>query len=392
MILLECLTGFFSCRMSESEKQVIKGFMEVITHVSKTTSSRGEEVTAKFTGVLKSFSDSLRKEFTAHMTKNETAITELQNTKMNRSEKEAITQHINEFKASMTEVQKNSIQKMAVDSAGLFRTITDKIGLLCKQFDPAKVAATVEEQVMKRMDEKLKQELQELHDETQKAINTTNEKVGAIPATITNAVKKLINDNISPANMQKLILALPEFQALKNVGVHVSASTEIDPQNLPNFEAIKESIARLTAELVELKQSSNQTRTIVDTIRTQSVGSTNTNLEEFDHIVAVKRMEEMEREVSVIHNNIKMIETLVNVKSKTEDDQQVTSGNKRARTEAISISPESDNSEILSLLNEVENKHQKLLDFILQCKDTVLDDSFPSRLEAAMVKIEQVLM
>ncbi|KAG2194465.1 hypothetical protein INT47_003833 [Mucor saturninus] len=386
--------------INEAEQKVVTGFIRVITNVSGTTMSVGEDIVARCSAALKTFSETLHQEFRSTALRTEAALNELRENKMDITDRKTLQHNMEEFQAHITKTQKENVQEMRADSAGLFTTITEKIGLLCRQFDPVKVAATVEEEVFAKLDDKIQAQLREFSHETERAIGATNEKVGNIPGTITNAVKQLISDNISPGNMQRLIQGLPEYQAMKEAGAQLAAnnnsnaSIDIDPQHLPNFEAIKESVGRLSHDLVEVKQCTQQLRETVDLLRTQRVGPI-TAIEpgKFDFLVAVKRMEEMEREMSVIHNNVKMMETLVTVKSTaaaTTDEQQMVVGHKRARIEGMSS--DNANTEILAMLNEVESKHQKLLDFILQCKDTVLDDLFPSRLEAAMVKIEQVLM
>lgn len=375
---------------------MITGFTNVITELSRGTQTIGEDVVTRCTAALQAFNETIRQEFSATAQRTESALKELRETKMNVSECDQIKQNMLDFQAHITKTHSRNVEEMRLDSATLFTTITEKIGLLCRQFDPTKVAATVEEEVFEKLDKKLQEQLKELRQGTERAIHATNEKVGNIPGTITNAVKQLISDNISPGNMQRLIQGLPEYQAMKEAGAQLATSSSstdlLDPQHLPNFEAIKDSLARLTHDLVEIKQSTQQLRNTVDLMRAQRVGTLQTiEPEKFDAMVAVKRMEEMERDIQVIHNSIKMMETLVTVKSKSvTDEQQLVVGHKRARIEGMSS--DNANTEILAMLNEVESKHQKLLDFILQCKDTVLDDLFPSRLEAAMVKIEQVLM
>lgn len=361
----------------------------MITDVSKSTQSIGEEVMTRCSEAVKSFAETMRLEINTASARTETALGKLASSKMDKSELDEIRKHMEDYKETIVEIQKSNMTKMHADSTALFKTISEKISQQC---DLTQITATVEQRVFSKLDDQLKGKLEAIHSENQKAINATNEKVGSIPGTITNAVKKLISDNISPTNMQRLIQGLPEYQAMKNAGSSlVKSPTEVDPQHLPTLGAIRESVVRLTSDLVELKESAGQTRSIVDVMRTQRVGPINVEPEKFDYLVAMKRMEDMEREVTVIHNNVKMMETLINFKSKTIEDQQPVVGNKRARIEGAS-SAENVNTEIIDMMNDLELKHQKLVDFILQCKDNVLDDMFTSRLEAAMKKIEQVLV
>ncbi|GAA5802427.1 hypothetical protein HPULCUR_007892 [Helicostylum pulchrum] len=368
-----------------SEKQVIKGFLEVITHISSTSSKKAIESTTKWTEMLSGFNTTLRTEIQKTFSSTEESIKQLRDTKMDVSEKEELDKQIEAYKELITKSYKANSIALSESTNTAMSYLSRKVETMINENNPNKVAQEVEA----IMDEKIKEQLRELKEENQLALDATSEKFDGLSRAVVTSVTSLIHNTISPTNIQSLIASLPEFELLKNGSTNLAqVSDHQAEQSVPSFDAIKESIASLTSELVELKQSNQQTKAVVDTMRSQILPKA-ANPSEFDHQIAVKRMEEMERNVSVIHNNIKMIETIVKVKASEYDDGQ-NGSNKRARVDTDGNSVNHD--QYMTAIAEVESKHQKLLDFIVQCKDTVLDDEFSSRLEAVVAKIEQVLL
>lgn len=373
--------------MAVSEEQVIKGFLEVIKQISTASSKQVMDSAKKWSDTLRKFTENLSADFRSQLSSAEGEIKELRDTKMDASEKEELKQQIEAFKDQMLKSFKENVANLANSNQNAFNFLTAKLETMLSKTDPDTVAKEVEA----ALDEKIQAQMQEMREENKRAIDSNREKFDGLSKSVVSSVTGLIHNTISPANIQGLIATLPEYEALKN-GNNANVAQVSDPQrqSIPNFDAIKESIASLTYELVELKQSSQQTKAVVDTMRSQILPRV-TNPAEFDHQVAVKRMEEMERNVTVIHNNIKMIETIVKVKAaESGDSSNINSSNKRARIDIDGNSINHD--QYMAAIAEVELKHQKLVDFIVQCRDTVLDEEFQNRLEAVVAKIEQVLL
>lgn len=370
--------------MAVSEEQVIKGFLEVITHISSASSKQAIEATKKWSETLEAFVTSLREEIQSKLSSAEGSIKELRDTKMDVSEKDELKEQIEVFKEQILKSFKENLVNLSDSSQNALSFLTAKVETMLSKTDPNKVAKEVEAV----LNEKIKLQMQAIKDDQKKALDSTSEKIDGLSKSIVSSVTGLIHKTISPTNIQSLIASLPEYEVLRNGNANVAQiSGPQAGQSLPNFDAIKQSIASLTNELVELKQSSQQTKAVVDTMRSQILPKV-TYPSEFDHQVAVKRMEEMERNVSVIHNNIKMIETIVKVKASESGDSGIS--NKRARIDIDGNSVNHD--QYMDAIANVELKHQKLLDFIVQSRDTVLDEEFQSRLEAVVTKIEQVLL
>ncbi|KAI8080323.1 hypothetical protein BDF21DRAFT_339993 [Thamnidium elegans] len=371
--------------MSVSEKRVIKGFLDVITHISSASSKKAIEATTQWTETVNKLSADLRTEFQKTISSTEVSIKELRATKMNISDKDELNKQIEVFKEQIVKSFKTNISNLTETNKNALAYLSNKLETMMSENDFSKIANDVEA----RLDTKMTRRLQEIEEENQKSIDATSEKFDGLSKAVVTSVTSLIHKTISPTNIQNLIASLPENEISRKSAANLAqVSVQQAEQSLSNFDAIKQSIANLTSELVELKQSNQQTKAVVDTMRSQILPGV-ANPSEFDHQIAVKRMEEMERNVSVIHNNIKMIETMVKVRT-SENSSVQNSNNKRARIDIDGNSVNHD--QYMTAIADVEAKHQKLVDFIVQCKDTILDDAFHNRLETVVAKMEQVLL
>ncbi|CAO3652939.1 unnamed protein product [Mucor hiemalis] len=352
--------------LGNAEGIVISGFIEVMTRIAR----QAEEKSGKVIETMREFQEKI--------TSNVDRISRLEKDKMNVSEREEFSEKLNTLQEQLKAKQKIAVADMMGKGTDIMKTMTKQVDNFCERGDPDKISLNVYKKVM----------------QTGSKTSTDN-----LESTIDKIVKKELDQHITPSNIQNIIQSLPEYELMQKAGQQLAQapaatpSAPVDITNHPSLLAIKESVHSLTNQITELKQSNESTRTIVDAIRQNNISpsAATTNV---DFQAAVKHMEKMEKEVTLIHNNIKMIETVVNLKSKEMEDGDLTVSRKRPRMEESSeLTTFNKNSQdYLARLTDIETKHQKLLDFIVQCKDTVLDEQFPLKIEAAMSKIEQILM
>lgn len=382
-------------RLGNAEGIVVSGFIEVMTRIARQAEEKSGKVIETMRGILARFGTTMRKEFQEKITSNVDRISRLEKDKMNVSEREEFSEKFNTLEEQLTARQKIAVANMMGKGTDIMNTMTKQVDDFCERGDPDKISLNVYKKVMQTVDPKMKEQL-ELVQNLQKESKTSTDN---LESTIDKIVKKELDQHITPSNIQNIIQSLPEYELMQKAGQQLAQapaatpSAPVDITNHPSLLAIKESVHSLTNQITELKQSNESTRTIVDAIRQNNISpsAATTNV---DFQAAVKHMEKMEKEVTLIHNNIKMIETVVNLKSKEMEDGDLTVSRKRPRMEESSeLTTFNKNSQdYLARLTDIETKHQKLLDFIVQCKDTVLDEQFPLKIEAAMSKIEQILM
>ncbi|KAI8970377.1 hypothetical protein BDF20DRAFT_890925 [Mycotypha africana] len=362
---------------------------------------------------------------------------DIQSLKQSKLEKTDIKQLKDEFEASkakMVDFSRRTIQAVTAQIDQSTQRQRSLIEKLKEEFDIGRITATVETTVI----EKLTATLDDKQKETLKEVKKENEEVlKSIPARIAETVRKEVYEQVGPVNLQKIIEGLSEYKALKSLSEKMITITEQQMQMqqqqqnkndnsrtaspaetaaasatlMASQEAIKQSIQHISSELAQLKQKNQSTRAIVETLRIQGVPNTNAALHQFDQVAAVKHIEEMQREIEFMHNNVKMIEPVIKMRAQAIEEkmnamasirntdadngdsrkrprtEDVTDGNAMVETTATATS----NVAVLEKILEIDAKHQKLLDFLSQYKETVLNDTFPARLEAAMKKIEQVL-
>jgi hypothetical protein len=377
--------------MNGAENLIVEGFQDITKHILEASEKKAHSISEGFLLALQKFGALLKDQCTEKMNELDKIVKVLQTTKMDSVEKDNITKTIEALKTNLIEVQTKNLTKMHYASLEQFQKMNHRMEAAITKVDPEAIKDQVEQKIVANLDNKFKEYLERA--KQQNALMIAQQQ--NVPDKVAELVKKEIMDQVGPAHLQSIITSLPEFQALKQMRDALPSTTE----TAPDFDSVKSIVMNLSSELVDLKQRTNSTRAIVDTLRTQGLPTNESNAIEFDQTAALKHMEQMERDVSMIHNSIKMIEAVVSVRSKTVEDAvsaESSTTRKRPRLEdaVIGTVPDGEisNNVILAKLNDIETKHQKLIDFIFQCKDTVLDDMFPTRLEAAMKKIERVLL
>ncbi|KAI8087738.1 uncharacterized protein B0P05DRAFT_584957 [Gilbertella persicaria] len=386
--------------IKNSEIAVIEGFQDIVSKVMSETDEKVTKVSEGIRRALEKFGKSITDQFNNKLSETEKGIELLKTEKLSVSEKEAITKIIDDFKSSVIETQRKTFSNITTQMTAQFQSASEKNDKLMKQFDIANVTHSVQAKVLESMDKKLKENLDQLKKENTQLIEKHQQSNITLSSKFAELITKQVHEQTNPDKLQKIISSLPEFQALLTMQESLKNNPQgpaLNANELADFASLRESVSRLSKELNELKHRSSSTRAIVDVLKDAGVSRTESAKIDVDYKAAVKHMEEMEREVSLIYNNIKIMETVVSVKSKAVEEA---TGSKES-TEIVSRKrprlegPDEemvDQTALLARLAELENKHQKLLDFILQCKDTVLDDMFPTRLQATMKKIEQVLV
>lgn len=405
---------FIIYSMVKSQGQFVTNFLQVMENVAEYSKQNSSDLLKTFEGTLQKFGANVFKKLDDQREK----LIQLEKNKLDNSAKDDILNEVINVRTAMESLVEDRKKEVTEFSISQARIVLNKVVEVLDKFHKQRdgLEAKIEENLTKKSTEKI----EELKKQLAKMIGT---QVASMDQFSQNFFKTRLSDQIAQevkgqletqtvsTKIQDIIKSLPEYEALKETATKTNENINLDQSSLPNFEVIKNSLAILTHQITELKQSNQQTRAIVDTMRLPASAIQDPN--QFDHAVAVKRMEEMAREVNVIHNNVKMIEAMVNLKTTGLDEQVVAVvGRKRARaaeaessssdmdvsessssnTTAMTTITENMKEEYLARLTDIEVKHQKLLDFILQCKDSVLDDLFPTRLEAAMAKIEQILV
>lgn len=377
--------------MAAAEKHVVQGFQDITKHILEDSALRANSISKGFLVALEKFGSQVKNHCNEQISRLDREIELLKNSKLDANEKDSIVKNIDTIKSDLVDVQRKSFKTMHNATLEHFQKMNQRMEESIARVQPDVIKNEVEEKIVSSMDGKFKEYLEKA--KQQNALMMAQQQ--NVPDKVAELVKKEVMDQVGPARLQNIITSLPEFQALKEMRDTMPTANV----TMPDFDSVKSVMNNLSSELVDLKQRTNSTRAIVDTLRTQGLPTNESNAIEFDQTAALKHMEEMERDVSMIHNSIKMIEAVISVKSKAVDDAvsgETSNLKKRPRSEDAVTGSVADgeisNNVILAKLNDIETKHQKLIDFIFQCKDTVLDDMFPTRLEAAMKKIERVLL
>lgn len=365
--------------MDEAQKKVVKGFHDILTSMMDLSEKKAAISSGGFQTALGKLNQKITSTFSNQIENIDKKVEALKKTKLNVSEKDKLTKMIEEIQPTVINSQKDKIASVSQATDNQLKTMEKRVEEKINSLDYNSVTEEVQKKITGSLQVKMKEHL-EL---TNQSIAKWNQQ--PLSDTMKEYVQSQITEHIGPVNLQKLIIALPEYQLLKQMLENKEAGTRIDLEQSPEFQSMKSVISSISNELTQLKQVTNSTRSVVEVMKknnlpVQAMSTT------FDYAASVKHIETMEREINLMYDSIKKTESEAET---SMNGLHVSTSRKRARLD----NPDSTiKTEVLSRLDEVEKKQQKLQDYVFQCKDTVLDDDFPTRLDAAMKRIQHILL
>lgn len=371
--------------MKTAEAQVVMGFQDVMQYLMDHCQDSLKNTQEYMRAALGKFGTSLTGGFETSIKELRKHLVDMDNSKLDTTEKANILKTIDTFKAHIVELQKNQINAIKNVTEKQYAQISGQIDQRLQNVNAEALTAQVQQRVVSNLDGKFKQHLQEL-DKAQKALPQSQGSSEQMSDKIAQTVKDEMKNYLTPETLKSIISTLPEYQALQT----------LRPEATPLPDAVKKIMADLQQEVKDLENKSFSTRTLVNNLVDRNL--TSTEAMQVRQAAAVKHIEEMEKSIQLMHNNMKMMETVISVQVERmkETNAVASTSRKRPRVdddlEMVDQQDENSNREVLRRIAEVESAHQKLLDFILQWKDTVLDDNFPEKLGNAFKKIEEVLL
>ena len=356
--------------------------------ISKGTEIKSDTLLEGVNHSLEEFQTSISKQFESELVVVRCSIEALRKEKANKNETD---KQLEELKTQIMAAQADAISRVMEGSTAFFKSMTMKLETVQRELNLTVVTEKVHDKVNERVEQKMKQEFDIVKRAAEEAAQSnllTSEQIDA-------KVKEQLDQQLSPSIIQNIIKSLPEYELLQNVGGSQVEAARPAAESKANYESLKQSILSLSSQLTELKQYAETSRSHIDSIRSQNTALVTTGEPSFDSHAAIKRMESIEREITLLHANVKMMDTAMAVRVLEFGEETSQPGTKRARNETSQAVVVPDASEppsyLMARIESAETKHQKLLDFIVQCKDDVLHEMFAERLNKAMYKIEQVL-
>ncbi|KAL7325431.1 hypothetical protein PS15p_207909 [Mucor circinelloides] len=372
-------------RMKTAENKVIIGFQDIMQFLMERSEDGLKNTQESMRIALGKFGASLTGGFETSIKDIRKHITELDNNKLDANEKANILTTIDAFKSHIVELQKNQITAIKNVTEQQYITLAGQINKRLEGVNADALTTQVQKRVMDNLDGKFRQHLQEI-DKAQKAL-PPQENNGQVSEKIVQTVRDEVKGYLTPETLKSIISTLPEYQALQS----------LRPEAAPMPDTVKKIIADLQSEVADLKTKSYSTRALVNNLVDRNLSPTDKEAVNAHHSAAIKHIEEMEKSIQFMHNNMKMMEAVMSVQVKRMDeDTTASTSRKRPRKdddlEMVDQQDGTSNREVLKRITEVEMAHQKLLDFIFQWKDTVLNENFSVKLGNAFKKIEEVLL
>ncbi|KAI8885835.1 hypothetical protein K501DRAFT_331691 [Backusella circina FSU 941] len=339
-----------------NEEEVQKRFRTMVEALTETCVNKSNDSHDHSTQTLLKFSTNLKESVSKEHSRLNSEVEKLKEQVEAAKQKEIdLKKELADTKASLLQQQEQRFDKVKEIQTTQFKKLNDKVDNYVSLVDKEKLAKHVTDKVQTYVNK---------YREEQQHQQQGSSSSHFIPNNIKEYITKEINIKLEqlkpPANAT---IAQEQLASLEK--------TTADLSKL--IEAQKEKAEATHKALVNFKPSqgdnNNQARLVT------------------------KHMEEVERHITVMYHNIKMVENFINFKVNNIAGGLNKGSRKRARLENGEMDVDANEDEDISVrLAALEDKHQQMIDFVVQFRDNVLDPVFPSRMEAALSKIEQVLL
>lgn len=357
--------------MEQQEDLALKQFIEIINILSEYTEKIRTNIKEAVAQHCKATYEETQNKISSVT---ETTLS-LEEGKMDISAGEAIRTSLEQFKGQVVESQTKNMRQIAANNERSFQEIVREMrSRLDRVRENDAIVRSAVQLIEKEFDTKLNEAVRKNLVEEQKEGNIVSEKILEI---IRNEI-----DRLGPAHLQSNLAHIPGIKQFVEFSNLLLSSSE--PMTLPLLLSIRDTMSSMSQEMLALRQQLEETQSIVGSMRCSHIY----NNAQIDEAATAANMQSIQYRMAVLFNNVKMIETTLNAKCDWTQQIEALSSKKRVRMNDDSSLKSDD---ITERIEEIERKHQKLLDCIIQYKENVLDDMFPTRLEAAMKKIERIL-
>lgn len=357
--------------MEQQEDLALKQFIEIINILSEYT----EKIRTNIKEALTQHCKATFKEAENKISPVTETILSLEEGKMDISAGEAIRTSLERFKGQVVESQTKNMRQIAANNERSFQEIVSEMrNRLDRVRENDAIVRSAAQRIEKEFDTKLNETVKKNLVEEQKEGSIVSEKILEI---IRNEI-----DRLGPAHLQSNLTHIPEIKQFVEFSNLLLSSSE--PMTLPLLISIRDTMSSMSQEMLALRQQLEETQSIVGSMRCSHIY----NNAQIDEAATAANMQSIQYRMAVLFNNVKMIETTLNAKCDWTQQIETLSSKKRVR---MNDDYNRKSDDITKRIEEAERKHQKLLDCIIQYKENVLDDMFPTRLEAAMKKIERIL-
>lgn len=365
-------------RMDKSEEKVVQGFQDILMRLAEITEGKAEGFKSKVKKELQDYILDNTNQIDARIRSIETSVTQLENTKLDAAAEARLNEAITAGKEHVKAVQRESMENMILAKDQGFQQLQKRVDAQLEQFKPEKITDEIIQSTLSSMEPHLKSFIADTKSQNQKLLEDYQT---AQTDKLKDYVKQAVLEHVDANNLQKIITTLPEFQNLQQLANKISNKPADDIRNLPEIAALKQSMTALAFEMAQLKQVTDSTRALVATLKEHGVPSPS-QVAQFDLAASVKHMEDIEKDMKVMYNSVKMMEAMMSV-----NGMQGT--RKRRRDE----SQEGDqDEEIMARLAKIEERQDMLQDFIFQYERTILHENYPLRVNQSMQKIQTVLL
>jgi chromosome segregation ATPase len=345
-----------SIRLQSNEEEVQQRFRTMVKTLTETCVSKSTVTRDNSTQKLLKFSSNLKDSVSKEHLRLNSEIEKLkEQVEEAKQKKSSLKKELEDTKKSLLEQQEVRFNKVKDIQTQQFSKLNDKVDSYVALVDKEKLAMHVTDKVQTYVNKYREEQRTQM----QQGSSSSNVISNNIKEYISREINKKLDQLKPPANTT---VAQEHLESLEKTAADLSKFIEKQKEKA---EATQKQLASLNPT----QSDNNQAKTVT------------------------KHMEEVERHITVMYHNIKMVENFINFKVNNIAGGLDASNRsrKRARLENGEMDVD-DQEDVFIRLTALEEKHQQMIDYVVQFRDNVLDPAFPTRIESALSKIEQVLL
>lgn len=369
--------------MNGAEQRVVKGFEDILLKLHSASEKTIDRHSSQIRQELhRSVNESVQTIRTSIKSTDE-KIAQVESQKLDVSAERDLYKAIDVVKSKIIAVQEEDVKRLEDEQNNRLKDLQTRVDGQLRKFSYENIFQNIQQKTLSNMNEQLKEFVRTAKEEN---INILEKHKQQQTDKLKNYVEQAVLSHVDSTQLQTIITSLPEFKRLQQLATELKSTENQVPdlRQSPQFKTLKETMDRMSYEMAQLKQVTDTTRSIVATLKEHGVPEPSDRAN-FDLAASVKHIEDINRDITVMYNSIKMMEAVMQINGLAR---------KRKRTDEPTYSEDGEeyaDEEIAARVAKIEERQEMLQDFIYQYQTTILDEKYPNRINASMQKINQVL-
>ncbi|KAF7727297.1 hypothetical protein EC973_007813 [Apophysomyces ossiformis] len=388
-------------QLQEVESNALQELTDFVSKITSSTKSEMQEIKTGINLALRTYSQTTRTQHDNEIAAINTSIESLRTEKMSINEKDSLTENMKQMKSGIMASYREEIGRLRLQNKSAFEELRDKMNELSSDAYVKQLTEQIGKSVIDNLHKHntikdIVAKLEHLNNEEQKNPRLTREQVVEI---VQQELKEKLKD---------ILAGQSEWQEIKSAVQKAEKSiTEISQRLSAEGQGAldkktREFVGQLSAQVAENNAKVAEMRSYIDAMRTRGLQLSTTEFEQIRGTAAIKRVQEMEKDLAVLKNKATFEKTMYEhkysqlqqqldeLKNSGIDSEQNAPNRKRKRLDEDTMT-EAAKESLHGRLASLEEKYQQLVDFVFQFRNTILNPSFPKRLADGIENLQDTL-